>query len=885
MNGKIKSNSPMHQRLLPLLLSVSVMSCIPDLEPRHNFSVGVGVTIGGVARTESAMASLSTAVSMANPSVEIVVGFVDSSTTFVRLAKTTVVRDTADQRVALDVDIAPCLAGAPENIGCALTVSVRLLDGAGAAYDSAKVGPLNAAKPGTTVEVPAIHFRPTAELRPVDTLMTVKVAQKLPARVNVYDAGGQLLAGRSMVWRSLNPAIAAIDVNGTVTGIVTGRTTIEASREGKTTTFALVVPIVESFVVSTPTVRVIATVPAQMNVTITTAPGFGTSVTYRSNNSAVATVDGTGRITTFTGGSATITAIALADTNARVNLALTVDPYRAVTTIQRIVTGDLGPLPDHVAAMWGTRSDSLVAVACSAISRYDGSTWKFDFKPTFCPQAVTGTSMKSIWAFGSQIWFYNGTGWARETVPQTGSIYSATTVDGVTFAVGTSGQILRRDAAGWQTMASGTTRHLYSVSAVSPTEVYVAGDSGTVLRLQNGQWVPMVSTNFRAIAMHARSINEIYFTGATLDTGFVRYRRYNGSAWVNLSVADGCGYLAFVPVGTDVFLTGCNNAILKLVNGNFVNDASYVAETTFRAGFGDAFGIVLAGNYGVSAVKRSGAWTPINHSPSYQGVWAASPSFIVAGGIRGSIDMFDGTSWRAMRGESGQAIYSMWGSDPQNIWAVGSAGTIARYQGAGWTSVSSGTTAGLRAVWGTARDNAWIVTEGGAILRFNGNTWQTALQTTASLLGISGANERTVYAVGGGGKIWRFDGQSWTSEASGTTLNLWGVYVADSANVFAVGDTVMLQRQNGAWRNVTPPSKGYFRFVVGSGPKDVYAGGYCAQLHRFDGNAWAVSDPTFAANCAWNGVIFPNGGGVFVGYFRSVAIGTGPLGNTPGLPK
>jgi len=44
-----------------------------------------------------------------------------------------------------------------------------------------------------------------------------------------------------------------------------------------------------------------------------------------------------------------------------------------------------------------------------------------------------------------------------------------------------------------------------------------------------------------------------------------------------------------------------------------------------------------------------------------------------------------------------------------------------------------------------------------------------------------------VFAAGLSGRIMRYDGGAWTSQISGTTVNLWGIWGNSASDVLAVG--------------------------------------------------------------------------------------------------
>src|SRR5207245_2191320 len=149
------------------------------------------------------------------------------------------------------------------------------------------------------------------------------------------DVGGTALTGRVVTWASSNTGVATVNSSGLVTGVAAGSATITATSEGVNGTSALTVTNVPvaSVTVSpaAPSVQVRQTV--QLAATPKDAGGAaltGRVVTWASNNTGVATVNGTGLVTGVAAGSATITATS-EGTNGTAALTVSVVPVASVT--------------------------------------------------------------------------------------------------------------------------------------------------------------------------------------------------------------------------------------------------------------------------------------------------------------------------------------------------------------------------------------------------------------------------------------------------------------------------------------------------------------------------------------------------------------------------
>jgi hypothetical protein len=293
---------------------------------------------------------------------------------------------------------------------------------------------------------------------------------------------------------------------------------------------------------------------------------------------------------------------------------------------------------------------------------------------------------------------------------------------------------------------------------------------------------------------------------------------------------------------------------------------------------------MLGGHNSSTIVRRNGTWNRLSSNTSYNAMWATSPSFIVGGGD-GGIDLFNGTSWSLMRGDVYRSISTIWGSGPTDIWAVGSPNTFLRFRGAAWEQWPSVSTATATGIWGVARDTAWAVFNNGDIMRFNGTAWQTIFRTRTPLNAIHGSGARHLIAVGTEGRVWVYGGRLWQQEDSGIDEQIQKVWVFDSLTAFATAGNKMLERRNGVWRSWTFPSNINFQWVMGTGPRDVYAGGCGSPIVRYDGTAWSPVESQNVTNCAFGAHVFPTGGLIAGNWNRTIIIGTSPFGVSPGLPR
>ena len=156
----------------------------------------------------------------------------------------------------------------------------------------------------TQVPVASVEVTPaTANISVGGTVQLTAVAK---------DSAGRILSGRPMSWISSNTQIATVAA-GLVAGVAAGTAFVVASTEGKSDTATITVTFVPVAAVTVSPSSTSVFVGANVQLTATTRDANGNTLTGRSiswasSNTAVATVNTTGRVTGVAAGSATITA-------------------------------------------------------------------------------------------------------------------------------------------------------------------------------------------------------------------------------------------------------------------------------------------------------------------------------------------------------------------------------------------------------------------------------------------------------------------------------------------------------------------------------------------------------------------------------------------------
>jgi uncharacterized protein YjdB len=168
----------------------------------------------------------------------------------------------------------------------------------------------------STVTVTAPPPAPVASVSVTPPTAEVQTGGTVQLTATPRDAAGNPLAGRTVTWTSSNTGVATVDANGRVTAVAPGTATITATSEGRTGTSAITVVApppapVATVAVSPSTGTLDPGGSLQLTATLRDAGGnvlTGRTVTWTSSNTAVATVDASGRVTAVGPGTATITA-------------------------------------------------------------------------------------------------------------------------------------------------------------------------------------------------------------------------------------------------------------------------------------------------------------------------------------------------------------------------------------------------------------------------------------------------------------------------------------------------------------------------------------------------------------------------------------------------
>lgn len=269
----------------------------------------------------------------------------------------------------------------------------------------------------------------------------------------------------------------------------------------------------------------------------------------------------------------------------------------------------------------------------------------------------------------------------------------------------------------WTIMPSGTTKDLFGVSGVSPSDVFISGQQpGTILKYDGTSWAPMTSPLFGELwAIWAVAANDVYIVG---PYGGVLH--YDGTTWgVMPNVTGVDNYAVWAASATDVFIGGPGGRLGHYDGATWTLMASpttHYIGGLWGTGGDDVFAV---GDQGQVLRYDGTAWTIIRaygSGASLQDVYGFAADDVFAVGFNGTILHYDGTSWTPMTSGTTNRLDDVWGTSPTDVYAVGVGGTILHYDGTGWSPLTSGVTNTLTNIWGSSADDIFVTGYGGMIL-------------------------------------------------------------------------------------------------------------------------------------------------------------------------
>lgn len=290
-----------------------------------------------------------------------------------------------------------------------------------------------------------------------------------------------------------------------------------------------------------------------------------------------------------------------------------------------------------------------------------------------------------------------------------------------------------------------TNASLRSVFMLDGSNVWVVGQSGTILRWEGLAW--------RTVASPTGSWLQSVYMNNAIDgwaVGQSTIMHWNGTVWE--AVPNPTGENLY-----DIFMVNANEGW-------------------------------TVGNAGRTIHWNGTTWTakPSPTSELLFSIYMTDSSDAWAVGSRGTIINWNGTAWNNVTSPITTSLYDVAMVTASDGWGVGNGGTIIHYNGTSWNNVSSPTSDGLRSVYMVNSTEGWAVGDAGSVIRWNGTAWNTEPSPTSGwFFSVFMIDEDDGWAVGDFGAIIRWNGVEWLE--SSTSIHQ-GDLIVNGDDVFVIED-------------------------------------------------------------------------------------------------
>ncbi len=690
----------------------------------------------------------------------------------------------------------------------------------------------------------------------------------------------------AVTWRTSNAAVATVSAAGVVTGVAVGTADVSAVSVADTsrraTSTITVAAVVRSVSVTPGSSSLLAGQTLQLVPTVVADAPLSTAVSYRSANSAVASVTAAGLVTAVANGSTSIVVLSVADTTKRDTAFVSVSNGLASTWASTRLGG---ALYEDVLSLRGIDANSAFAVNLSGdVFRWNGSTWSVAARGAAYGtkfRAVHGSSSSNVMAVGTNgvTLYFDGSTWSvasSGTTNRLNSVFLESTNSG--FAVGDNGTALRWNGTAWSVSNTGSSRVLNSVW-VGGGIAFAVGANGEVLRFVNGNWSRQTVPTTETLSGVTGSTNSNVVVVGAFGTALV----FSGGAWTTVNsngiVADLYAASAVSPSDSRVYIAS-DDGLLQLNNGSLTRVTTSYAPRMFSVSV-DAAGSVWAGGQRGSVQRlANSSWETIGLAPDLIDAWTTSATNAWAVGEFGFVYRWNGTTWARQATPTTATLNAVWGASATDAFAGGDNGTMLRFNGTAWTAMSFPSTASVYGLWGSSGSNVFAVTAAGEVVRFNGTSWSVMTTTGSALWAIHGSSPTDIVATGENGVALRLSGGGWSTIAVNTTGTLAGVWSsgtgATSVGAAASGSSgVAFSFSGSTWTSFSTGSSRVLTSIWGPNASDLYATGEQGTLLRYNGSSWSAMT-TGTTDLLWSVTGAPSGiGGAFaVGYNSTVVAGS-----------
>jgi hypothetical protein len=271
--------------------------------------------------------------------------------------------------------------------------------------------------------------------------------------------------------------------------------------------------------------------------------------------------------------------------------------------------------------VWGSSASDVYMANWVGMWHFDGARWaivpELEWHGTL---DVHGFGAGDVWAVGQagRILHYDGHAW-------TGRRYDGDSVYAEPLGV-------------WEVPARNL--YLWGVWGSAPNDVFVAGDSGTVVHWNGSAWTIMSTGTREGLRrVWGTSGSDVYVSG---DAGTLLH--YDGTAWSRVAVP---------------------------------------ATERLERIWGSSAGDVYVGGAGATLLHYDGSrWSrvtiPVDPTYSVNAVWGTSASNVYIAGTDGFVRRWDGARWWSEDGGAREQIHGLWGPSGTDVFGAMSGGWATR---------------------------------------------------------------------------------------------------------------------------------------------------------------------------------------------------------------
>lgn len=273
------------------------------------------------------------------------------------------------------------------------------------------------------------------------------------------------------------------------------------------------------------------------------------------------------------------------------------------------------------------------------------------------------------------------------------------------------------DQSRWQAMTSPTSRQLWNLWETPQGVCYACGEAGTVLRLDGDTWQALPAPS----ELNVHCVWDAGEGGLYAAGQLGRIYRFDGSAWqLHFDLHLDLTILSMWGTRPDsIFAVGDEGLVLHFDGLGWKRMPSGTQSALYHLWGMDDEHLLAVGDFGLVLRYNGREWTDFSAGTEnfLYGVWGDALDNIYTVGLSGTLAHFNGQRWQLMPIRVRDDLLSISGSAAAGVYAVGTHGRALHLDNGQWLTETTGTELGLRAVRATRDGTVYAVGDQGTILR------------------------------------------------------------------------------------------------------------------------------------------------------------------------